>query len=149
MTLEEAMEKKGLTGKELAKRIGVSETQLSHWRTGSYIGQEDRLQRLANALGMALIFRPGGEHWELMETGERVKKLRMCVICGESLEGMPTRVRICRKCREFEAAEKERRRQRRQWERDAKQAESLEDFLRRTGGGTDYGKARAREEGRL
>lgn len=149
MTLEEAMEKKELTGKELAKRVGVSETQLSHWRTGSYIGQEDRLQRLANALGMALVFRPGGKRWELVETGERVKATRVCKICGEDITGAKTNTRICAKCREDEAAEKERRRQLRQRAKDEKQVESLEDFLRRTGGGTDYGKARAREEGRL
>ncbi|MBH5323359.1 helix-turn-helix domain-containing protein [Aurantiacibacter sediminis] len=38
VTLDRLLDARGMTGKELATRIGISETQLSHFRSGKVRG---------------------------------------------------------------------------------------------------------------
>lgn len=56
VTLDAMLERRGMTGKELAKRIGISETQMSLFRSGKVRGV--RFSSL-NAMCAALECRPG------------------------------------------------------------------------------------------
>ena len=56
VTLDAMLEKRGMTGKELARRINISETQLSLFRSGKVRGI--RFATL-NAMCAALECRPG------------------------------------------------------------------------------------------
>lgn len=54
VTLDAALGKRGITGKELARRIGVSETQLSLFRSGKVRGiRFATLAKICAALGCA------------------------------------------------------------------------------------------------
>ena len=56
ITLDAMLEKRGMTGKELAARVGISETQMSLFRSGKVRGV--RFSTLS-ALCAALECRPG------------------------------------------------------------------------------------------
>ena len=56
ITLDAMLEQRGMTGKELAKRIGISETQMSLFRSGKVRGV--RFTTLS-AMCAALDCRPG------------------------------------------------------------------------------------------
>ena len=56
ITLDAMLERRGMTGKELAKRIGISETQMSLFRSGKVRGV--RFATLG-AMCAALECRPG------------------------------------------------------------------------------------------
>lgn len=51
--LTRLMKERGLTGAELAKRLGISDTAISNWRTGLYCPNSDNRLKLCDSLGVA------------------------------------------------------------------------------------------------
>lgn len=61
LRIYEVLENQGITKKELAKRIGCSERQITHWTTGFPDFTLSALAKLSNALGEPLIMVIGGD----------------------------------------------------------------------------------------
>ncbi len=45
-------ERRGMTGVELAERLGINQSQVSRWETGGVIPRAGTLKRISDALGM-------------------------------------------------------------------------------------------------
>ena len=50
--INQALEERGITAKELARRTGLSEADISNYRHGRYAPRQDRIYLLALALGV-------------------------------------------------------------------------------------------------
>ena len=54
MTFKQLIKKKGLTQRDLAQRLGVSQPAVSSWMHGLYRPRSKQLQPLAKALGVSV-----------------------------------------------------------------------------------------------
>lgn len=54
MRIREARLARGMTQKELAKKVGVSEVAVSYWENGQAMPQTARLRRIAGVLGVTI-----------------------------------------------------------------------------------------------
>lgn len=54
--LNYAIENLGITAKELSKRSGVSEQDISHYRKGDWMPKRDKCYRLATALNVSPVW---------------------------------------------------------------------------------------------
>lgn len=57
--LNQAMAEMGITARDLSKRSGVSESDISHYRKGDYMPKRDNIFRLATALGVSPVWLSG------------------------------------------------------------------------------------------
>lgn len=54
MKIREYREKLGISGKELAQRIGVDDTTVCAWESGRILPRAEKIPRLADALGCTI-----------------------------------------------------------------------------------------------
>ena len=54
MKIREYREKRGLTGAQLAQRVGVDDTTVCAWESGRINPRAEKLPRLADALGCTI-----------------------------------------------------------------------------------------------
>ena len=72
-TVKAARERVGLKQKDVAARIGVHPSKISHWESGKNIPNYASLERVADALGMSVVALLGGPAPEEVELLERVR----------------------------------------------------------------------------
>lgn len=82
--LKSLREKRGLTQRELADRIGVSDKAVSKWETARGLPDVGSLDSLAQALGVSIAELLTGDLQENQNRAANLKKLNfyVCPICG-------------------------------------------------------------------
>lgn len=54
MRLKQIRESKRISQKELANKLGITESAVCHWEAGRYLPTTDKLQQIAKTLGVTI-----------------------------------------------------------------------------------------------
>ena len=61
---EKLLEEQGLSAYKVSKMSGVTTTTLTNWKQGKYIPEQDKMQKLANCLGVSVEYLMTGKEKE-------------------------------------------------------------------------------------
>lgn len=80
--LKEHLNIKGMSSVTLAEKVGVTKATISHWVTGTYFPNPDKLKAIADALGIKV--------WELFKDPTEIDNSECvegkCPHCGKPLK---------------------------------------------------------------
>ena len=96
-TIKQLREKRNMTQRELAERIGVSSKTVSKWETAKGLPDISLLQPLAQALGISVIELMNGEHIINRNFSANMLRSRfyVCPVCGNAVHTLGSALVSC------------------------------------------------------